>query len=483
MMRHSDETFPLLLDLPNGQRRQLQVSVYDTIGDVKRKLSEEFHLIDTLQFHFGNMELQDDKTLYDYGIPEIYEQTESLLRMIELGGLNPQKKPEALERMCIVVESLKNGVKDPKELVHVVKKDSKITETHPRTSNTSLIEQSSCSKQAQTNTSQPSSPRSLSSVMKQDSNQSSAIRVHSEVSSSTMNKNTGIISPKLPLEKLDEPNTLVDNNDDLFARLTDYFPDLFTPKGLSSLRSGATPRAWTTPRSTGFHMEESSLVSSPVDWVTSSHDNHSLLGSHTIKDNAPNWIREFTSSWNVLSQDRNEKSPKRRSRQTEANSSVYDSFQNTGDEGDHLSVSNNSSSDREGLLEWKSGEYSGNQSTYSGSHSDNTNSNHNNNNNNTILDDEHLSLEKHETRTVKRRGRKRKHPEMTEEERKAYRAMQNRRSAERSRQRKKIQQEAYQKRMEELCTENDELRSTVQALQERLEYLENLLSVSIRRSG
>ncbi|GJD08887.1 hypothetical protein Gasu2_31670 [Galdieria sulphuraria] len=462
-MRQSDETFPLLLDLPDGQRRQLQVSVYDTIGDVKKKLCEEFHFIDMLHFHFGNIELQDNKTLYDYGIPEIYEQTESLLRMIELGGLDPQKKPEALERMCIVVESMKNGVTDPKELVSVVKRDSKITETNARTGNANRHEQSSCSKQAQSNVVQPpTSPRSFTSVTKQGNSQTSAVGFHSAVSSSNVDTKPSIISPKLPLERLDEPNTLVDNNDDLFARLTDYFPDLFTPKGLSSLRSGATPRAWTTPRDTGFHMEESSLVSSPVDWVTGTNDNHSLLGSQAIKDNAPNWIREFTSNWNVLPQDRNEKSPKRRSRQTEANSSVYDSFQNN----------------REELLECKSGEYSTNQSTYSGSHSDNTNSNHNN----PTLDDDHISnMEKHETRTVKRRGRKRKHPEMTEEERKAYRAMQNRRSAERSRQRKKIQQEAYQKRMEELCTENDELRSTVQALQERLEYLENLLSVSIRR--
>lgn len=137
----------LYKELPNGQRRQLQVSVFDTIQSVKRKLVEEFHFTDALHFHFGNMELQgiyflypskrlcllgsptqDDKTLHDYGIPEIYEQTESLLRMIELGGLDPQKKPEALERMCVVVESMKKGVKDPKELLNVVKRDSKATE-------------------------------------------------------------------------------------------------------------------------------------------------------------------------------------------------------------------------------------------------------------------------------------------------------------------------------------------------------------------
>lgn len=286
--------------------------------------------------------------------------------------------------------------------------------------------------------------------MNQDTNQSSVASVHSAVSSSTMK--TSVISPKLPLERLEESNSLADNNDDLFARLTDYFPDLFTPKGLSSLRSGATPRAWTTPRTISFPMEESSLVSSPVDWVTGASEEHSALGSNIAKDNAPNWIREFTSTWNIISQDRNEKSPKKRVRQVEANSSIYDSFPNTADEGDNLSISNDSSCGRERLLDLKDVEYSGSHSTGSASQSYNTNSH----DNNPISDDHTSNIETHETRTVKRRGRKRKHPEMvswyywlciylshtdkkkTEEERKAYRAMQNRRSAERSRQRKKV---------------------------------------------
>lgn len=452
--------------MPNGQRRQLQVSIHDTIVDVKKKLAQEFQLSDTLQFHFGNMELQDNKSLSDYGIPEIYEQAESLLRMIELGGLDAQKKPEALERMCIVVESLKNGVKDPKELLSAVTRDSKNQPTENVNSNAANCsvqpdEQSRCG---------TSTSPGFSHHVASTSNEAESSPILLPSSSTSANTK----SPKLPLEKLDEPNML--DPDDLLTRLTDYLPDLFTPKGLSSLRSGMTPRAWynnnnnnnnhnihnsysnnNTPRGlTSF--EESSIDWSSMDYNNSNISNRQSMIETKEDRPTPNWIREFTSNWNI-------QSPKRKSRHSYDGSS-------SGQEDDNFS----NDSSLEGLLK-SGGEYSGNPS-----HSDNTN---NSNLENSRISDDPISeqQQQHETSRVKRRGRKRKHPEMTEEERKAYRAMQNRKSAERSRQRKKIQQEAYQKRMEQLCTENDELRSTVQALQSRLEYLENLLSVTIRRSG
>jgi hypothetical protein len=99
-----------------------------------------------------------------------------------------------------------------------------------------------------------------------------------------------------------------------------------------------------------------------------------------------------------------EKTPKRKFFQAQVKSDMMDESlfhtRNRKEEEEHdiLSVSNDSSLDREESLE-----YSCNHSTYSNSHSDNTNSNN---------EYPNSSMEKHETRTGKKRGRKRKHPEM-----------------------------------------------------------------------
>lgn len=79
----------------------------------------------------------------------------------------------------------------------------------------------------------------------------------------------------------------------------------------------------------------------------------------------------------------------------------------------------------------------------------------------------------------KKRGRKRKNPELSEDQRKALRQAQNRESAKQSRLRRKTQTAEYEQRVTTLCTENESLRDTISALSDRLHFLQGLLTVSV----
>lgn len=81
----------------------------------------------------------------------------------------------------------------------------------------------------------------------------------------------------------------------------------------------------------------------------------------------------------------------------------------------------------------------------------------------------------------KKRGRKRKNPHLSEEERKAQRQAQNRESAKLSRIRRKNMTMEYEKRVNTLEGENENLRDTVAALTDRLEMLQNLLTISVQK--
>lgn len=81
----------------------------------------------------------------------------------------------------------------------------------------------------------------------------------------------------------------------------------------------------------------------------------------------------------------------------------------------------------------------------------------------------------------KKRGRKRKNPHLSEEERKRQRQAQNRESAKLSRIRRKNLTIEYERRVNTLEGENENLRDTVAALTDRLEMLQNLLTISVQK--
>eukprot|EP00178_Gracilaria_changii_P017021 TRINITY_DN486_c0_g1_i1.p2 TRINITY_DN486_c0_g1~~TRINITY_DN486_c0_g1_i1.p2 ORF type:complete len:674 (+),score=107.12 TRINITY_DN486_c0_g1_i1:21143-23164(+) len=86
-----------------------------------------------------------------------------------------------------------------------------------------------------------------------------------------------------------------------------------------------------------------------------------------------------------------------------------------------------------------------------------------------------------EIRQPRKRGRKRKNPHLTEEERKAQRQAQNRESAKLSRIRRKNMTMEYEKRVNTLEGENENLRDTISGLEDRLQMLQNLLTITVQR--
>lgn len=83
----------------------------------------------------------------------------------------------------------------------------------------------------------------------------------------------------------------------------------------------------------------------------------------------------------------------------------------------------------------------------------------------------------------KKRGRKRKNPELTDEERALVRKEQNRESAKLSRVRRKVIAAEYEGRLSALVGENTMLRKQVEGLNNRLVYLQSLLTVSVRQES
>lgn len=81
----------------------------------------------------------------------------------------------------------------------------------------------------------------------------------------------------------------------------------------------------------------------------------------------------------------------------------------------------------------------------------------------------------------KKRGRKRKNPELSEEERALERKHKNRESAKLSRVRRKVIAAEYEERLNALVGENVMLRKQVEGLNNRLVYLQSLLTVSVRQ--
>lgn len=81
----------------------------------------------------------------------------------------------------------------------------------------------------------------------------------------------------------------------------------------------------------------------------------------------------------------------------------------------------------------------------------------------------------------KKRGRKRKNPQLSEEERALYRKEQNRESARLSRVRRKVIAIEYEDKLKTLVDENASLRKQVDGLNNRLAYLQSILTVTVTR--
>ncbi|KAK4533135.1 hypothetical protein CCYA_CCYA15G3992 [Cyanidiococcus yangmingshanensis] len=99
---------------PNAGYALVHVSPVATIAEVKQELARQGYVsaeeLPSVQLSFGEEALEEDSPLAQYLLPELYDHSEALLRMVDQGGLDLERKQEAMERALQVIETLRSGV-------------------------------------------------------------------------------------------------------------------------------------------------------------------------------------------------------------------------------------------------------------------------------------------------------------------------------------------------------------------------------------
>ena len=104
---------PLVLELEEaGERVTVHVPANCTARELKRHLVDMGYLSDSASpgdLYYGGRRLDEDASILQYGIPDLYDHSEALLRMVDQGGLNSADKCKALERANSVLAALRDG--------------------------------------------------------------------------------------------------------------------------------------------------------------------------------------------------------------------------------------------------------------------------------------------------------------------------------------------------------------------------------------
>jgi hypothetical protein len=122
----SFESLPLLVQLSSSQSSGtvesqrdtayalVRVSPVATVAEVKRELAKQGVIsadgLPNVQLCFGESTLSEDSPIAEYLLPELYDYSEALLRMVDQGGLDAERKQVAMERALQVIETLRSGV-------------------------------------------------------------------------------------------------------------------------------------------------------------------------------------------------------------------------------------------------------------------------------------------------------------------------------------------------------------------------------------
>lgn len=106
-------TIPLLVQMPDGAREQIDVPVDYTVDQVSSMLGQGS---DDVRLSFNNIDLPPNASLLDTNIVPAYEHASSLLQVINNSDATPDAKAAALDSACAVVESVSNGIKDMEAL-------------------------------------------------------------------------------------------------------------------------------------------------------------------------------------------------------------------------------------------------------------------------------------------------------------------------------------------------------------------------------
>ncbi|CAN8072217.1 unnamed protein product [Agarophyton chilense] len=123
-----NSSLPLLVRLPDGEDHQVDIPSNASIKDLKTSIanlpwqpSGTDPQEQSLELEFGGETLNDNRNLSHYNIPEVYDHADGFLKTIsDSGYLDPDKKVEALDKACAVVRGISRGEKDMERLISAV---------------------------------------------------------------------------------------------------------------------------------------------------------------------------------------------------------------------------------------------------------------------------------------------------------------------------------------------------------------------------
>lgn len=425
---------PLLVQMPDGERRQIELPATATVRDLRNALPDDSHW----DVSFNGQPMRDDSTLANYNIPDAYGHAGGLLKMIsDSGDLDTEQKVEALNSACNIVATISRGETDMAALISAA-----LDDTNPAPA--------------------PGSPQQphLRSVRRgKRSFLSLNLSDLPPPSISTVRAPT-LAAPPTPSQ--------------LIQKLSATRPDLYPPTTASRMLAEDAG----TPNGAAPSKAEPAFASR-TDLPAPSASTAALYPIAASPPAAPgesngDLKRIPTSTW--FSEFARNITPFANGKQTENQLNADHSVASVAN-SEHIGDSEDehpSSSDGDKRGGTAGGDSHGAESA-TGSATGGEEQSHGDGSR------PGSSAAGSGAPQPKKRGRKRKNPELSEEERKLLRQAQNRASAKQSRMRRKVMAAEYEKRVNTLEGENETLRDTVAALSDRLHFLQTLLTVSVQK--
>eukprot|EP00181_Compsopogon_caeruleus_P004632 CAMPEP_0184688528 /NCGR_PEP_ID=MMETSP0312-20130426/30147_1 /TAXON_ID=31354 /ORGANISM="Compsopogon coeruleus, Strain SAG 36.94" /LENGTH=475 /DNA_ID=CAMNT_0027145775 /DNA_START=123 /DNA_END=1550 /DNA_ORIENTATION=- len=418
-------TFPMVLRMPDGNDRQLDIPHTATVGDVKHRLRTDMGIPWDMDLSFpshedGSAALDDNALLSRYHIPEAYQIGGALLWTIDDAQLPPYARAEAVRVANEVVKNVSIGVRDSEELAC-------------RALQGTDDQQQTLEK--------VNGPREFVAPDEEQYSPNSLDMVPGVKKSDPFHHGSNVVDPTHVVQLL-----------------SDKLPCLFTPAARDEFSN-----AWTlgTPTLPPSSARQRGTLTHPEEVAVPQNSN-------------ANWIDDLCSIWS----DPRMSVPEPRN----PGNGFLDALEDGNVDCNHTAKGTSSveeedkghyvdSNDEEiddcddDPLEEMNAALGVSLPTASVAQAPQA------------LEDQ---VAKATGRSPRKRGRKRKFPHLTEEERRTMRRDRNRESARRSRDRKRNIQKQYESKITAVRKENDSLEGQVSALSNRLEFLKQILTVHVR---
>jgi bZIP transcription factor len=479
---------PLLVQMPDGQRKQVDLPPYATVNDLRESLNAPEDWV----LNFNSETLDNAKQLSNYNITDAYDHAGGLLKMIDTSELQPDQRLDAIQKACSVVAGISRGERDLERIITAALSSSgehgaataagKMKRDELGNGNNFLFPSSS-------STPDPSEQPSLRNIANG--------RASREASNTP---NLSLSSFALPF-----PTSQGDNNragsggpiptapptpSELIRRLGASRPDLYPPKAadrmIADLARLTNPgsshskrqQEYLVPSGAGMQVAASvaAMAQGPPATARPTEQEPNVkraLEVKTEKDEelpikrGNTWFEDVMKS--LVPSGEKPNFPSKEEPDKYRDDAVDDDDDDDGDPG-----ASDQSDDDSGSSPMASGMESGHGQ---GHEDDGSEFRSYDRGDDESHDPSRASGES--VRMPKKRGRKRKNPEMSEDQRKALRQAQNRESAKQSRLRRKTIAAEYEKRVTSLSSENETLKDTIMALSDRLQFLQGLLTVSV----